>query len=60
MTWALLAEIIAREGFEFARKLWENWKAGGVPTDAQWEALAQIRTKEQVLAEARARAGLNP
>ena len=55
--WTVLAPVIARYGVELAYKLWSNIKAGGEPTEAQWEELRQMaaKTYDQYIAEARAK-----
>lgn len=56
--WAILIPIIAKYGIEFAYKLWANIKAGGEPTQAQWDELTALskKTYEDYINEAKTNA----
>lgn len=43
--WLDLAPIIAKYGVDFAYKLWANIKAGGDPTEEQWNDLQALAQK---------------
>lgn len=49
MTWADLIPVIAKEGLEVAEILWQKWRAGQAPTQADWDQLKAEKKRKAVV-----------
>lgn len=60
MNWATLIPLIISQGLPLAEKLWQLFKAGGEPTQADWDALKALsqETARSQMIKALQRAGI--